>query len=226
MANCVNQLERLIKACGPRKVYILSPSASYLLMACCETATHCANVRGKDDASLNACMKILCDLAYLNLSLQYRLNKNNVEFVITGDLLAGQANCRMDVLMAVLINCWSIDPVHGDKIAYTKMAMGLLSWFAKPSQVIDQQDLRNTISGRKRFSAMHAATTMKAAQPVSRAMAGITVTPPHYGRPNYDTRRDDSRYGAAQPSKWDRYPGHYSGRGARNNRGGGYLCFY
>ncbi len=54
-------------------------------------------------------MKILCDLADLNL--QNRLNKNNVEFVITGDLLAGQANCRMDVLMDVLINCWSSNPL-------------------------------------------------------------------------------------------------------------------
>ena len=71
-------------------------------MSCCETATHCANVRGKDDAALNASMKILCDLADLNQSLYNRLNKNNVEFVFTGDLLAGQANCSMDVLMEVL----------------------------------------------------------------------------------------------------------------------------
>jgi hypothetical protein len=120
-------------------------------MACCETATHCANVRGKDDASVNACMKILSDLADLNLALQNRLSKNNVEFLITRDLLAGQANCRMDVLMEVLINCWSNGPVHGYKIAYTKMAMGLLNRFAKPTQVTNQQDLRNPISGRKRF---------------------------------------------------------------------------
>jgi hypothetical protein len=31
MANCVNELERLIQACGPRKVYILSPSADGML---------------------------------------------------------------------------------------------------------------------------------------------------------------------------------------------------
>ncbi len=213
MANSIKELERLIQACGPRKVYILSPSARYLLMACCETATHCANVPGKDDAALNASMKILCDLADLNQSLYNRLNKNNLEFVFTGDLLAGQANCNLDVLMEVLINCWSNDPVHGNKIANTKMAMGLLSRFAKPSQTTDQQDLLNTISGRSRTRppAMHTAPTMMEGLPTPCTMAGTTMTTG--GR-------------TAQPSKRDKYPGDYSGRGGRYNRGGGYRRFY
>ncbi len=51
MANCVNELERLISRTADlaRSTYILSASARYLLMACCETATHCDNLRGKDD---------------------------------------------------------------------------------------------------------------------------------------------------------------------------------
>ncbi len=85
MTNCVNELEWLIQACGPRKVYILSPTARYLLMTFCDTATHCANVRGKGDASLNVCMEILSVLADLNAALHNRLNKNNVEFLMTGD---------------------------------------------------------------------------------------------------------------------------------------------
>jgi hypothetical protein len=220
LANSITELERLIHACGPRKVYILSPSARYLLMSCCETATHCANVRGKDDAALNASMKILSDLADLNQSLYNRLNKNNVEFVFTGDLLAGQANCSMDVLMEVLINCWSNDPVHGDKIAYTKLAMGLLSRFAKPSTATDPQDLRNTIAGRKRFREEPDSPPRNA-----RGSDYDTITP-QYGGHNFDNRREDSRYGSAQPSKRDKYPGDYGGRGGRYNRGGGYRRFY
>ncbi len=134
MANCINELERLI--CRPadlaRSIHPLplrQVPADGVLRDC-----HTLRQRQREGrCSLNACMKILCDLADLNLSLQNRLNKNNVEFVITGDLLAGQANCRMDVLMEVLINCWSSNPVHGDKIAYTKIVMGLLSRLTKPS---------------------------------------------------------------------------------------------
>jgi hypothetical protein len=220
LANSITELERLIHACGPRKVYILSPSARYLLMSCCETATHCANVRGKDDAALNASMKILSDLADLNQSLYNRLNKNNVEFVFTGDLLAGQANCSMDVLMEVLINCWSNDPVHGDKIAYTKLAMGLLSRFAKPSTATDPQDLRNTIAGRKRFR------EEPDSPPRNARGSDYDTNTPQYGGHNFDNRREDSRYGSAQPSKRDKYPGDYGGRGGRYNRGGGYRRFY
>ncbi len=226
MANSIKELERLIQACGPRKVYILSPSARYLLMACCETATHCANVRGKDDAALNASMKILCDLADLNQSLYNKLNKNKVEFVITGDLLAGQASCNLDVLMEVLINCWSNDPLHGDKIAYTKMAMGLLSRFAKPSQTTDQQDLRNTISGWKRFREEPPEPDLPPCNARGFDYDGGPANTPHYGRHNYNNRREDSRYGSAQSSKRDKYPGNFSGRGSRYNRGGGYRRFY
>jgi hypothetical protein len=55
--------------------------------------------------------------------------------------------CRIDVLMEILISCWGNDLVHGDKIAYTKMAMGLLvDRYAKPSLAVDHQDLRNSLS--------------------------------------------------------------------------------
>jgi hypothetical protein len=47
-----------------------------------------------------------------------------------------------------------------------------------------------------------------------------------YGGHNYENRREDSRYGSAQPSKRDKYPGDYGGRGGRYNRGGGYRRFY
>ncbi len=101
--------------------------------------------------------------------------------------------------------------------------MGLLSRFAKLSQTTDQQDLRNTISGRKRFREEPDSPPRNVR---GSDYDGGPANTLHYGGHNYDNRREDSRYGSAQPSKRDKYPGDYSGRGGRYNRGGGYRRFY
>jgi hypothetical protein len=86
---------------------------------------------------------------------------------------AGGNNSTMGELMDSLFSCWSKDPVHGDKIAYHRMAMGLLDILSRKG------DLRNSLNPKKR---------------------GREDTPPPRGRAQSPPRRrrssDDSAYGS------------------------------
>jgi hypothetical protein len=75
------------------------------------------------------------------------LSGSNVRYISTGDLLAGADNCSMGELMDSLYSCWSSDPVHGDKIAYHRIAMGLMDIL---SRKVSEGDLRNNINPKKR----------------------------------------------------------------------------
>jgi hypothetical protein len=108
---------------------------------------------------------------------------SNVHYISTGDLLAGADNCTMGELMDSLYSCWSKDPVHGDKIAYHRIAMGLMDIL---SRKVSEGDLRNSLNPKKR---------------------GRDDTPPPMGRAVSPSRRrrssDDSAYGS--------YSGNFSG---------------
>ena len=45
-----------------------------------------------------------------------------------GDLLTGKSRSSMGDLVDSLFECWRSDPVHGDKSAYIKLAMGLMDF--------------------------------------------------------------------------------------------------
>ncbi len=104
------------------------------------------------------------------------LSASNVRYISTGDLLAGADNCIIGELMDALYSCWSKDPVHGDKIAYQRIAMGLMDIL---SRKVFEGDLRNNLSPKKR---------------------GREDTPPPRGRAHSPCRRrrssDDSAYGS------------------------------
>jgi hypothetical protein len=85
------------------------------------------------------------DLETLNQQLASRLNGRNTQFLFTGDLFSGKNHCGMGDLVDCLYECWRSDPVHGDKSAYLKLAMGLLD-FLEPK--LDPNDPR--LPGRKR----------------------------------------------------------------------------
>jgi hypothetical protein len=44
-------LEEILKLCGERKIYILTPLPRYILVPCCDSDTHCVNFVVKDAAS-------------------------------------------------------------------------------------------------------------------------------------------------------------------------------
>jgi hypothetical protein len=121
----MEELERLIAACGTRTVYLISVLPRYVLNACCDEETHCTNVRSSDDAALEASYKLLDDLSDINRRMANRLSRRNVMWISAADLLSGKEECDNKDLMEALYACWANDPVHGDKMAYAKMAMGL-----------------------------------------------------------------------------------------------------
>jgi hypothetical protein len=141
----LDKLERVIAACGNRRIFILSVLPRYFLKSCCEDVSHCANVCRHDETAVEAGKKLLTDLETLNQQLAARLNGRNTQFLFTGDLLSGKQHCRMGDLVDCLYNCWRNDSVHGDKSAYLKLAMALLD-FLEPK--MDPNDPR--LPGRKR----------------------------------------------------------------------------
>jgi hypothetical protein len=145
--NVLRELKRAVDACGNRLVLIMEVVPRFLLRPCCEDLTHCINTRQLDSAGVAAGKRILHDLADLNVRMADYLTGSNVRYISTGDLLAGADNCSMGELMDSLYSCWSSDPVHGDKLAYHRIAMGLMDIL---SRKVSEGDLRNHINPKKR----------------------------------------------------------------------------
>ena len=72
---------------------------------------------------------------------------NAAKMVSTVDLLTGVHSASAEVQMDGLYEFWSNDPVHGDKIAYSKIALGLLDLLDRK---LPEGDLRFNLSSRKR----------------------------------------------------------------------------
>jgi hypothetical protein len=87
---------------------------------------HCANIRGADPAYVDACKKIMEDLSTLNSRVGDFLQSEQVTMVRTGDMLTGRVDCPIAQYMDTLYDLWGSDTGHGDKLAYSKIAIGLL----------------------------------------------------------------------------------------------------
>jgi hypothetical protein len=136
LQSAMQELKRLLAACGDRDVWIMEVLPRFLITHCCELATHCANVRLEGPAGTQACKKILSDLGELNALLAAHLTSPRIKMIATGDLLTGIKNATSGQLMDSMYNCWNLDPVHGEKVAYTRIGLGLLDLIQKePAQV-------------------------------------------------------------------------------------------
>jgi len=51
LTNVMSEMERIISACGKRRVYIMAVLPRYVLNSCCDNELHCTNVRNNDDRS-------------------------------------------------------------------------------------------------------------------------------------------------------------------------------
>jgi hypothetical protein len=109
-----------------REVWILDVLPRYLIVHCCDDQTHCVNVRRDGKTGMDACKKILTDLAELNALLAAHLTRGNVKMITTGDILTGIKNATSGQLMDCMYSSWNTDPVHGKKVAYTRIGLGLL----------------------------------------------------------------------------------------------------
>jgi hypothetical protein len=108
---------------------------------------HCADIRGADPASVEACKKVMEDLASLNEKIGDILQTEQVKMIKTGDLLTGRVDSPIAVYMDSLYDLWGSDTVHGDKLAYSKIAIGLLDSLNKS---LPESDLRYNLQSRKR----------------------------------------------------------------------------
>jgi hypothetical protein len=117
-------LEEIVKLCGERKIYILTPLPRYILVPCCDSATHCVNLVVKDAATRQGVFDIMDELDLIGKAVSIKFP--NCTVLCTGDLLVGKKDAtRHEVLDAMIAN-WMNDPVHGTKAGYSKMAVKLV----------------------------------------------------------------------------------------------------
>lgn len=161
------ELDRILEVCEGRKVFILAPLPRYILKTCCGNRNHCANVSKHDSAAARVSRKLLLDLDELNSKLADRYNSKTVEVLITGDLLSGQQNTSSgDLMEAQVAGGWAEDSVHGDKVAYTKIAMGVLA--AIGANMKRESGLRDSSEKRKRSRDSDSEQGGSSARPVER----------------------------------------------------------
>jgi hypothetical protein len=116
-------LEEIVKLCGERKIYILTPLPRYILVPCCDSDTHCVNLVVKDAATRQGVFHIMDELDLIGKAVSIKFS--NCTVLCTGDLLVGKKDAtRHEVLDAMIAN-WMNDPVHSTKAGYSKMAIKL-----------------------------------------------------------------------------------------------------
>jgi hypothetical protein len=217
LQSVVKELKRLLAACGDREVWILDVLPRYLIAHCCDNKTHCANVRRDGKAGTDACKKILTDLAELNALLAAHLTTNTVKMIATGDILTGIKNATSGQLMDCMYSSWNTDPVHGEKVAYTRIGLGLLD-IVRKDPPREEASSSNKKRGREESPGRHSGSG-------------------DYGRGRAEDRnrnsyrRDDSTpsiYRADRDrSAYTVYPGDFDRRrGSSPGRGGGRGRYY
>jgi len=92
LSGTLAELDRVITACGNRRIFILAVLPRYFLNPCCDDTTHCANVCRHDETAVEVSKKLLRDLDCMNKQLVDRYNGRNTQFIFSGDLLTGK-NC-------------------------------------------------------------------------------------------------------------------------------------
>jgi hypothetical protein len=141
------EINRIVDACGTHPVMILEAVPRFLIRSCCMDLQHCTDIRGADPASVDACKKIMEDLASLNERIGDHLQTEQVKTVRTGDLLTGRVDSPIALYMDSLYDLWGSDTVHGDKLTYSKIAIGLLDSL---NRTLLDSDLRHNLQSRKR----------------------------------------------------------------------------
>jgi hypothetical protein len=106
------EINRIVDACGTHPVMILEAVPRFLIRSCCMDLQHCTDIRGADPASVDACKKIMEDLASLNGRVGDHLQSEQVKMVRTGDLLTGRVDSPIALYMDTLYDLWGSDTVH------------------------------------------------------------------------------------------------------------------
>ncbi len=79
-------LDEIIKICGNRRIYILTPLPRYILVPCCEDDGHCINLVVKDDVTRQGVFDLMDELEMIGKAVSIKFSSCTV--INTGDLLA------------------------------------------------------------------------------------------------------------------------------------------
>jgi hypothetical protein len=85
-------LDKIIKLCGDRRIYILTPLPRYILVPCCEDDTHCVNLVVKDDITRQGVFDIMDELEMIGKAVGIKFPTYTL--INTGNLLAGKTAQR------------------------------------------------------------------------------------------------------------------------------------
>jgi hypothetical protein len=213
----LQELDRLIAVCGNRQVFILNIVPRFLLTYCCDLASHCSNVRGNSDAALDATRKVMDDLASLNARIGEFFSERSVKMLPTGDFLTGMQHSSKEELMDSLYETWFTEPVHGEKLAYSKIAIGILETIDRK---LPDRDLRFSLSSRKRVRDEDRDTRRS----VYRSDRDMTSYSSRSDRdPDPHHRGNRSNRDLSNTSYWT-YPGDYNQQRDKYPRRGGGGC--
>jgi hypothetical protein len=83
-------LDEILKLCGERKIYILTPLPRYILVPCCDNDKHCVNLVVKDTASRQGVFDIMDELDLIGKAVSIKFSSCTV--LSTGDLLVGKTD--------------------------------------------------------------------------------------------------------------------------------------
>jgi hypothetical protein len=210
----LQDLDRLIAACGNRQVFILDIVPRFLLTYCCDLVSHCSNVRGNSDSALDATRKVMDDLASLNVRIGEFFSERSVKMFPTGDFLTGMQHSSKEELMDSLYETWFTDPVHCEKLAYSKIAIGILETIDRK---LPDSDLHFSLSSRKRGRD----DDRDGRRSVYRSDRD---TPPHSSRYDRDQQHHSSNNRSNRDlynSSYRTYPGDYNQQRDKYPRRGG-----
>ena len=111
-------LNTLIKACGDRQIFILSPMVRFIIMPCCDHPAHMTNFGKPDYLST-----ILRDLGRLRSTIRNKLVGG--QLIDSMELLCGDGYSMERAEAAARLG-WQEDPVHPTKHSVAKMALHLI----------------------------------------------------------------------------------------------------
>jgi hypothetical protein len=115
LASPINNLKRLVEACGDHPVFVISPHFRFVRGPCCYTAGHMTNFGDPDFIR-----EMVKDLSRVFQLLKRSLP--NVKVVEGMELICGK-KYNLEKATAAATTCWAGDVIHPTSHTYAKMAL-------------------------------------------------------------------------------------------------------
>jgi len=122
LASPINNLKRLVDACGDHPVFVISPHFRFVRGPCCYAAGHMINFGDPDFIK-----EMVKDLSRVFQLLKRSLP--NVKVVEGMELICGK-KYNLERATAAATTCWAGDVIHPTSHTYAKMALHLLEAIA------------------------------------------------------------------------------------------------